>query len=109
MKKQLFDIYYYKLPNGKCPFEKWFDRLDIKTQNIIDARLERVELGNYGEHRYLSHGLYELKFKIGPGYRIYFSQYKNKLIILLSGGDKSSQNKDILKAQEYLQNYLKEN
>ena len=103
-----YEIVYYELPSGKCPYEKWFDGLDRKAQDIIDARLERVELGNFGDHRYLDKGVYELKFKIGPAYRIYYGQYKNQIVVLLCGGDKSTQNKDIRKAQEYWQGYLKE-
>lgn len=103
-----YEIVYYELPSGKCPYEKWFDGLDVRTQDAVDARLERVELGNLGEHRYLEGGVSELKFRLGPGYRIYYGQYKNQIVVLLCGGDKGSQKKDIKRAQDYWRAYLRE-
>lgn len=58
-------------------------------------------MGNLGEWNSVGHGVYELKIDYGPGYRIYFGQEGNRLIILLCGGDKTTQQKDIKKAQEY--------
>ena len=103
-----YEIVYYELPSGKCPFQLWFDDLDVKTQNIVDTRLERIELGNLGDHRYLHGGIFELRFRFGPGYRIYCGEFKKEFVVLLCAGDKSSQSKDIVQAQGYWRRYLKE-
>ena len=103
-----YQIVYYELSSGKCSFEKWFNGQTLKVQNIIDTRLERVELGNFGQHRYLGQGVYELKFKMGPGYRVYFGKYEKQIVVLLLGGDKGSQKKDIKRAQVYWESYLLE-
>ena len=102
-----YEIVYYQLSSGKCPYQLWFDELSNKVQNIIDIRLERVQLGNLGNYRYLDKGISELKFSIGPGYRIYFGQDKDRLIVLLCGGSKGGQKKDILRAQKYWKEYLR--
>jgi len=69
-------------------------------------RLRRIEQGNYGDCKHIQNGLFELRFFFGPGYRIYFGEDGNTLVILLCGGDKSSQKKDILKAIKYWNEYL---
>ena len=63
-----------------------------------------MSLGNFGEHRDLSDGVSELKFKFGPGYRIYYTEHDGEIVILLAGGDKSTQSKDIAKAKELAKN-----
>jgi len=64
------------------------------------VRLRRISLGNFGETRDLGDGVSELKFMFGPGYRIYYTIRNGELVILLAGGDKSSQDRDIAKAKE---------
>jgi putative addiction module killer protein len=66
-----------------------------------------MELGNYGSHRYLQGAIFELKIDYGPGYRIYCGEEGNKVVVLLLGGDKSSQTKDIKESLEYWKDYLK--
>jgi putative addiction module killer protein len=93
--------------NGKEPVKDWLSKLKDKTIRVrIRRRIDRLELGNYGDHRYLSGGLFELKLDIGPGYRIYCGEEDRTIIVLLCGGDKSSQHKDIIKAKEYWKTYL---
>ena len=65
----------------------------------------RLELGNYGDCKALKGGISELGFKFGSGYRVYFAEDGDKIVILISGGDKSTQTKDIKKAIEYWQEY----
>lgn len=94
-------IEFYKDRNGKEIFIEWLDNLDFKTRDIIIKRIYRVKNNNYGNHKRLKKGLIEIKLDFSSGYRIYFIEAKNK-IILLYGGDKKTQQKDIKKAQEYI-------
>lgn len=84
-------------------FEKWFIKLrDIQGKARILARLKRIELGNIGDHKSIGSGLFELRIDCGPGYRIYYVRMKESVIILLAGGDKSTQEKDIKRARQIL-------
>lgn len=95
------EIEIYTTPSGRKPFLDWFEKLDLKNQAKISARLERIEIGHYGDFKKLKNSINELRFFTGSGYRIYFAEENNKIIILLIGGDKSTQEKDIKKATEY--------
>jgi putative addiction module killer protein len=82
-------------------FETWFVRLnDIKAKGKILARLKRTELGNLGDHKSVGEGVFEMRIDYGPGYRLYFTRSKRVVIILLIGGDKSSQPRDIKRAKQ---------
>jgi len=82
---------------------KWFDRLKDKTTKVrILARLHRAEGGNFGDFNPLTDNLCELKFTFGGGIRIYYTVKETQIILLLNGGDKSSQVKDIKKAKQLL-------
>lgn len=82
-------------------FTNWLDRLkDISGRARIQARIQRLALGNPGKHRNLKHGVSELKIDVGPGYRVYYADRDDVLIVLLCGGDKSSQTADITLAYE---------
>ena len=96
--KKLID---YETPNKECPFREWLNSLDNSVADRIDARLKRVALGNLGNVRVLGDGVSELKMTFGSGFRIYFGQRGNELIILLCGGDKSSQSDDVETAKKY--------
>lgn len=79
-------------------FAKWFRSLrDIRAKARIQIRLARVELGNLGDAKFFD-GIGELRIEYGPGYRIYIAKRGNTVIVLLCGGDKSSQKRDIRKA-----------
>ncbi len=94
--------------DGSCPYDQWFDRLrDKKTQAIVSVRLNRLILGSFGNCRPLGGRLSELKINYGPGFRIYFTEDEGTIVILLSAGDKSSQNADIVQARLYLDTYRK--
>lgn len=81
-------------------FTKWFDNLkDRKARARIQARIDRVEIGNLGDVSPVGDGVSELRIFYGPGYRVYFVQRNSIIVILLSGGDKSSQKSDIAKAK----------
>jgi len=82
-------------------FTAWIDGLkDITGRARILARIRRLADGNPGDHRNLTGGVSELRVDVGPGYRVYYTQRGNELIILLVGGDKASQQRDIDKAKE---------
>ena len=98
----------YETPDGKQPFNEWQGSLkDLRTVSIITKRIERVKLGNLGDVASVGKGVYELRIDYGAGYRIYFGQIANTIIILLCGGDKSTQDKDIIQAQLHWENYRK--
>lgn len=80
-------------------YARWIDNLaDIRARARILVRVERLASGNPGDVRSVGEGVSELKIDYGPGYRVYFKQQGQELIILLAGGDKSSQAKDIKQA-----------
>jgi putative addiction module killer protein len=82
-------------------FARWFDRLkDRKARARIQARIDRVEMGHFGDIAPVGEGVSELRIFYGPGYRVYLVQRNSVVVILLSGGDKSSQQADIAKAKE---------
>ena len=103
------EILTYKTKDGKCPFDIWMKSLDSSVKVRVSKRIERVEEGNYGDYKKLDNDISELHFKFGSGYRIYFTEADNVIIILLCGGDKSTQVKDIEKAKEYLQDLKERN
>jgi putative addiction module killer protein len=103
-------IRIYETENGKRPFEEWVkDLRDPPTARRIQARLAGVSAGNLGDTKSVGEGVNELRLAFGAGYRIYFGSIDNELIILLCGGDKSSQDKDIKKAKEYWSDYRSKN
>ena len=84
-------------------FSKWLKNLkDIQGKIAIARRIERMQFGNFGDTKVVATQISELRFKIGPGYRVYYTIRENEIIILLIGGDKSSQSRDIVKAKEIL-------
>ncbi|OGT35197.1 MAG: addiction module killer protein [Gammaproteobacteria bacterium RIFCSPHIGHO2_12_FULL_37_14] len=98
----------YITSSGKIPFLEWLNNLkDPHTRLRIRRRLDRLELGNLGDCKSVGEGVLELRFSFGPGYRIYFAELDNIIAILLCGGNKSSQKKDIKIAKLYWQD-LKE-
>lgn len=83
--------------------------MDWKTQERILSRVSRLKRGQFGDFKALDAGLYELRMFFGPGYRVYFGEHKGKVILILSGGDKSTQRKDIKAATEFWNTYLEDN
>ena len=90
----------YVSPEGLSPFRDWLLALkDTRARGKILSRLAIVRAGSLGDCKSLADGLYELRVDFGPGYRIYFGQDGPALVVLLSGGDKASQAKDIKSAR----------
>ena len=87
------------------PFAQWLDELrDIQARARIQARIERLAAGNPGDVEPIGEGVSELRINYGPGYRVYFRKRGRELIILLAGGDKATQAKDIKAALRLARN-----
>ena len=100
-------VIIYSTSTGKSPFIKWLEDLDVKTRTIIKSRIDRIRLGNFGDTKPIKNGqgIRELRIKYGPGYRIYYGVQGTTIIVILMGGDKGSQNRDIEKAKRYWLEY----
>jgi len=86
-------------------FKTWFANLrDTRAKIRIDIRIKRLALGNPGDVKPVGEGISELRIDYGPGYRVYFKDTGKEIIVLLCGGDKRTQSKDIEQAKELLQN-----
>jgi putative addiction module killer protein len=84
---------------GNAPFEEWFNSIrDPKTRQRILTRLDRVREENFGDFRSVGSGVSELRLMFGSGYRIYFGRTGYTIVVLICGGDKSTQDKDIREA-----------
>lgn len=97
----------YICRNGYEPFTDWFESIrDARDRRRILARLRRLERGHLGDYKPIKNGVFELRLFFGPGYRLYYGVDCGSLVVLLCGGDKSSQASDIKKALSYWQEYL---
>jgi putative addiction module killer protein len=95
----------FETADGKEPFSDWMETLvDDSAHGVILTRLDRVEDGNFGDCRPLGAGVYELRIDFGPGYRVYFGQ-DGDLVVLLGGGAKRTQVRDIAAAKKYWKEY----
>jgi putative addiction module killer protein len=104
----MFELLYYQTADNLVPAEKWLDELkDYKGRAIIRARLDRLAHGNAGDHKFVGEGVWEMRISFGPGYRLYYGKDGMSTIILLYGGNKSTQRKDIRRAQGYWSDYRK--
>lgn len=99
------EILYFEFDDEKSPYLEWESELDMRTRGVVWARLNRIRLGNFGDCKSLGGGLYELRLDVGPGYRVYYGKMKDVLVVLLNGGDKGSQQRDIKRAKEYWNMY----
>ena len=102
------EIKFYKLPNGKEPVKEWLLDLDNSLRVKFIRRIERIYDDNFGDYKQLDSNLYELRFSLGKGYRIYYTIQNDVLVLLLNAGDKSKQSKDIELAKTYLKD-IKDN
>jgi putative addiction module killer protein len=100
------EVRRYQTAEGKAPLSEWLDGLrDGRARARIVARLDRLSIGLSGEWKSVGKGMRELRIDHGPGYRVYYGQDGTTLILLLCGGDKRTQAKDIEKAHDYWKDY----
>jgi len=103
-------LFYYESAVGYCPFAEWRNSIDDTVlKDAIAKRLLRLRLGLFGLYRVLNDGIIELKMDIGPGHRIYVAEWRRSIVVLLCGGDKHSQKKDIRLAERYWADFRRSN
>ncbi|MDX2232183.1 MAG: type II toxin-antitoxin system RelE/ParE family toxin [Leptolyngbyaceae cyanobacterium bins.349] len=106
MESQSRELLIYETDGNEAPFSSWLDTLrDREARARIRKRLDRVALGNFGDCKSVGEGVFELRIDCGPGYRVYFAQAEMLIILLLCGGDKSSQDQDIIDAKQFWADY----
>ena len=100
------ELHIYVTEEGREPFSEWLASFrDSKARAKIRVRLDRVRLGNLGDCHGVGEGVQELRIDYGPGYRVYFGLEGQTIVLLLCGGDKSTQTKDIETAKRYWNEY----
>ncbi|MFZ1865886.1 MAG: type II toxin-antitoxin system RelE/ParE family toxin [Polyangiales bacterium] len=96
------EVVVYTTPDGRRPFDEWLLALrDVRARARIRARIARVREGNFGDAKPIGDDLHELRVHYGPGYRIYFGRQGRAVVVLLCGGDKQTQPRDIARAKRY--------
>lgn len=100
------ELRYYQTTDRKQPFVEWLQGLaDRQARARIQARLARVAAGNFGDVGPVGEGVLELRIDSGPGYRVYFARVGNVIVLLLCGGDKRTQQRDIKRAKDHFEDY----
>lgn len=98
--------HYLTAGDGQDLYLNWFRRLrDNQAKVAVIRRVARIELGNFGDHRFCRDGVWELRINAGPGYRVYYALSGYRVVLLLSGGDKRGQEADIDRAVGYWQDW----
>ena len=97
------EIIFYQTKDNKVPYLEWYKSIDKSLKLIVDKRLLKVERNLFGDSKRLSEYLYELKFN--NGLRIYYTECNNTIVLLLTGGSKSKQSKDIALAEKYIKDF----
>ena len=93
------EVLHYLTEDGADLYQDWLDRLrDLRARVAVDRRVERLVNGNFGDRKFCRDGVWELRIDVGPGYRVYYAQAGSTLVLLLCGGDKRSQDRDITQA-----------
>jgi len=101
----MMQILEYLDAEGGSPFKRWFDRLDAQAAAKVTIALARLEQGNVSNVKSVGGGAHEYRIDFGPGYRVYFGRAGDVVIILLGGGTKKRQDRDIATAQERWADY----
>ena len=101
----MVDLIVYVTEEGKAPFDDWFNKLDTTAALKVRTAQARFETGNMGDVKPVGQGVSERRITFGPGYRVYFGQDGDKLVILLCGGTKKRQSKDIEQAKAFWEDY----
>lgn len=101
----MYRVLEYLDTNGVSPFGRWFDRLEFRAAARIATATARMALGNLGDHKSVGEGVIECRLDFGPGYRLYIGRDGGDLVILLLGGSKQGQQRDIATAKTFWQDY----
>ncbi|HCZ16995.1 type II toxin-antitoxin system RelE/ParE family toxin [Candidatus Accumulibacter contiguus] len=106
----VFDLLDYQTADGRDPFQEWLAKLaDRNARARVAVRVQRMAAGNFGDHKPLNDGVWELRIDHGPGYRVYYAQAGRRVLLLLIGGDKRRQQADIETAVRYWQDWQRRN
>ena len=101
-------VFAYETESGEQPFTAWLDSLDDQVADRITEGLARFEHGNFGDHKGVGEGVMERRFTFGPGYRVYYARDGQELVVLLGGGSKKRQSRDVARAKTLWTAYLDE-
>lgn len=100
------EIFKYQIDDEKIPLDEWLEALrDKRAKARIQTRIDRLSLGLFGDWKSVGEGVFELRISEGKGYRVYYGKEGETIVILLCGGDKSSQTKDIKQAKIYWKDF----
>jgi putative addiction module killer protein len=98
--------HYLSAGEHKDLYIDWLQRLrDSQAKVAVVRRVTRIELGNFGDHKFCRDGVWELRIDVGPGYRVYYALSGHRVVLLLCGGDKRTQGEDIARAVGYWQDW----
>jgi putative addiction module killer protein len=98
----VYEVRHYVTADGKDVILEWLKHLrDARARVSIDRRINRMVLGNFGDHKFCRDGVWELRVDLGPGYRVYYAVDGARIVLLLTGGDKKTQDSDISRACDY--------
>ena len=97
----------YQTPNGKSPFEVWFDGLEARAAARVRRTIDKIERGLKPDVKPVGEGVFEARIDYGPGYRVYFGLDGDEVVILVGGGAKAGQSRDIAAAQARWADYKK--
>ncbi len=99
------EIRYYQAADGHQPFAEWYVDLEVAARAKVTRAIVRLEQGHFSNVKTVGEGVFEYRIDFGPGYRVYFGQDGQTLVILLTGGTKKRQQRDIDAAHDYWRNY----
>lgn len=85
----MYTIETYTDKRGRSPFEQWLFELDLTTKHQVEKRIDRLAFGNFGDTKPVGEGVHELRLLFGAGYRVYFANSGEHILLLLTGGDKN--------------------
>lgn len=108
MSEAVIEVLEYLTTDGRNPFREWLESLkDREARARVRVRINRIRLGNFGDSKSVGGGVSELRVPYGPGYRVYYGKQGDAIVLLLCGGDKRTQSRDIDMAQDRWQDYLR--
>ena len=102
------EVIHYTAEDGADVYQEWVNTLrDTRARVAVLRRIDRAALGNFGDHKPCRDGVSEMRVDVGPGYRVYYFQHGQTLVVLLCGGDKRTQDADITRAVGYRADFLR--